>query len=262
MPVYTDITLIDLPAQPRIISLVPSLTELLYDLGLDQEVIGITRFCVHPRHWYRSKTRIGGTKDLNVSLVRNLHPHLLVASKEENIKEQVQALATDTAVWLTDIRTLEDALLLIRQAGTLTGHQQQAHRIHDIVAGSFARIRPLAAEPVRTAYLIWKNPYMTVGDDTFIHHMMAAGGFVNVFTGQQRYPVTDAGQLRAKNLQVLLLSSEPYPFREKDLDELQSQLPGVAVALVDGELFSWYGSRLQHTAAYLQKLKTQVLSSS
>lgn len=262
MPLFTDIRSVNLPPQPGIVSLVPSLTELLYDLELDEQVTGITRFCIHPASWYRTKTRIGGTKDLKLPLIKSLRPGLIIASKEENVREQVEELALEFPVWLTDVRTLEGALLVIREAGLLLSRTVQAESLYLQVHESFKRLIPLAAEPVSAVYLIWKNPYMTVGADTFIHDIMVAAGFVNMFGNEQRYPVIDIAVLQSKKPQLLLLSSEPYPFRNDDLDELQELLPATRIVLVDGALFSWYGSRLRLSAAYLQLLKADTRPSS
>lgn len=240
------------PAQ-RIVSLVPSQTELLHDLGLEAEVVGITRFCVHPAHWRRTKTRIGGTKDVRVERVRALAPDLVIANREENVKEQVEAIRGFCPVWTSDVNELPDALEMIRSVGRLTGREAAAGNMARSIEDGFDAIgRP--EFPVRTAYLIWKDPWMAAGGGTFIDDMMRRCGFSNVFADRPRYPVTSLDELSASGAQRVLLSSEPYPFRERDLEAVRRELPRAEVSLVDGEMFSWYGSRLRESARYLMGL--------
>jgi len=262
MPVYTDQlhrTVVISEAPKRIISLVPSQTELLYDLGLEEEVIGITKFCIHPEIWFRTKTRIGGTKTLNIDKIRELQPDLIIANKEENMREQIEALAQDFPVWTSDVNTLSEALDMIEQIGIITHRTQKAEKLSKTIEHSFSNLKFQIPNPkLRTAYLIWKDPYMTVGGDTFIHHILAQSGYDNLFATQQRYPETSISELKSLHCELLLLSSEPYPFKQKHIDELQSLLPHTKILLVDGEAFSWYGSRLLHTPAYLQQLQEEI----
>lgn len=246
---------IHLPQTPgRIVSLVPSQTELLFDLGLDEEVIGITKFCIHPNHWFRSKTRIGGTKNINIEKVKALRPHLIIANKEENVQSQVEELAKHFPVWTSDIQNLDDALEMIEQLGALTGKSEKANNIKQTINKSFQELSKEIKSLTRVAYLIWKDPYMTVGGDTFIHDLLQRAGFKNVFEDKNRYPTITIDDLVNSNCDLLLLSSEPYPFAQKHIEELTTQIPGIKILLVDGELFSWYGSRLQHSAAYFKSL--------
>ncbi|WP_121355856.1 ABC transporter substrate-binding protein [Flavisolibacter nicotianae] len=260
MPVFTDQLnrTIEIPETPRrIISLVPSQTELLYDLGLDEEVIGITKFCLHPERWFRTKERIGGTKNLNREKICALQPDLIIANKEENSREQVDELAKRFPVWVSDVQNLDDALQMTRSIGHLTGTAQKAGELAARIETEFEELDVPEAR-LRTAYLIWKDPYMTVGDDTFIHHLLEKAGFQNLFAGRQRYPETSIAALKELNCEVLLLSSEPYPFGQKHLNELQALLPHTKVVLADGEFFSWYGSRLLLAPAYFRQLHRQI----
>ncbi|MEJ8819633.1 ABC transporter substrate-binding protein [Lacibacter sp. H407] len=248
------------PSLPRrIISIVPSQTEFLYDLGLTDEVIGITKFCVHPAQWFQSKTRIGGTKQLNLPLIESLKPDLVIGSKEENVKEQVEAIAAFCPVWCSDIATLADAYEMMATIGSLTGKKGSAAEIIQTIQNEFASL-PKTNISVKAAYLIWQKPYMTVGGDTFIHTMMEAAGFENVFAHHARYPVISMQELINAQADVVLFSSEPFPFKEKHLhlfaNEWQTVNPSMPhLKIVDGELFSWYGSRLIHAANYFRKLK-------
>jgi ABC-type Fe3+-hydroxamate transport system substrate-binding protein len=246
----------------RIISLVPSQTELLADLGLGERVIGITRFCVHPREWFLSKTRTGGTKQVNMDTIHRLKPDLIIANKEENVKEQIEDLAKHYPVWISDVNNLNDACEMIDQIGLMTNTHELAKKMIGQIRENFAQLENLSAgmqtynSTPGTAYLIWRDPYMTVGSDTFIHSMLEAAGFENLFKNFQRYPEITIDEL--KNAQLLLLSSEPFPFKEKHRKEIQEELPDTKIVLVDGEMFSWYGSRLLLTPGYFQKLKRLV----
>lgn len=237
----------------RIVSLVPSQTELLHTLGLEHETVGITRFCIRPGVWFRTKARIGGTKDINFKKIDQLNPDLIIANKEENVKEQVNELATKYPVWVSDIPDIPAAWNMMRDIGVLTGKLQEADKLIGQIKKGFDTL-PMAKEPIRSAYLIWRNPYMTVGGDTFISDMMHRSGFVNVFAKSSRYPVVTPEDLVETGCRLLMLSSEPYPFRQKHIDELQRQLTGVKIILVDGEYFSWYGSRMLKSPAYFKQL--------
>lgn len=245
-----------LPSTPkRIVSLVPSQTEFLYELGLEEKVIGITKFCIHPTEWFRSKIRIGGTKNINLDKIASLQPDLVIANKEENVQEQVETLAKDFPVWVSDVNNLPEALEMMHAIGRITGREEKAEALIKQIETSFSNhLLPTINHKPKTAYLIWKNPYMTVGGDTFIHDMLQRAGFENIFATASRYPQVTVAQLQVANCQLLLLSSEPYPFKQADIDELQSQLPQTRIELVDGEMFSWYGSRLLHSAEYFASL--------
>jgi ABC-type Fe3+-hydroxamate transport system substrate-binding protein len=241
----------------RIVSLVPSQTELLYDLHLEEAVVGITKFCIHPTEWFRNKTRIGGTKNIDIPAIRILQPDLIIANKEENVQQQIEELALDFAVWVTDVNTLGDALRMIADIGQLTHKEKEAGEMVKKIEEVFVALKiPLPHIPA--AYLIWKDPFMTVGADTFIHDMMLRAGFENVFAHQRRYPAVTMSELKASGCRVLLLSSEPYPFQQKHIDEFQNELEGIKIILVDGEFFSWYGSRLLPAASYFKQLNAVI----
>lgn len=239
----------------RIISLVPSQTELLADFGLDEEVVGITKFCTHPDNWFRSKTRIGGTKQIHAGIIQQLKPDLIIANKEENVKEQVEALADSFPLWVTDVNTIDDACKMIHDLGSITGKKAAADIIVEKIKYSFSLLATPIVKP-RVAYLIWRSPYMTVGHDTFIHSMLELAGYENVFAGRTRYPEISVEELQKAGCDHVFLSSEPYPFSKKHIDELQPLLPGVKIMLVDGEMFSWYGSRLLRSASYFLSLRS------
>jgi ABC-type Fe3+-hydroxamate transport system substrate-binding protein len=234
----------------RIVSLVPSITELLYDLVPADHIVGTTFFCVHPAGKVESSSRIGGTKTLKIDKIRALKPDLIIGSKEENVKEQVEVLANEFHVWMSDVKTLNDAFDMILQLGRLLHNEAAAQSIMANMAGGFERL-PKAGK--RALYLIWRNPYMGAGNDTFIHEVMAAAGFYNVLS-IPRYPELSLEQIQGLNPEIIFLSSEPYPFKQKHVAELAQQVPETKIELVDGELFSWYGSRLLNSPAYLTQL--------
>lgn len=253
----------------RIISLVPSITELLHDLGLEDEVAGITKFCVHPQNWFRSKIRIGGTKNVNIEKARSLQPDLIIANKEENVKEQVETLESISPVYISDINTYEDALEMIETVGVLTGKKEKAAEIIDqieIAFGQNFKIQGPNSNDSRvtgnwqpaTCYLIWRNPYMTTGGDTFISDMLRKCGFENVFANEQRYPKISLEEIAERKPQLVLLSSEPYPFKQRHIEEIRAVMPNAIILLVDGEMFSWYGSRMLYAAQYFLELREKI----
>lgn len=229
----------------RIISLVPSQTELLSYLNLEKEVIGITKFCVHPHSWFINKPRIGGTKNINADAVHRLAPDLIIANKEENVKEQIEELANYYDVWVTDVNDLSGALAMTNDIGLLTDKTHEASGlVHKIKAG-FDELKESSSEGgIRVAYFIWKDPYMVAAGNTFIDDIIHHIGLANVFSDLTRYPSITLEDVRDRNCTHLLLSSEPYPFGGKHKKEIQRQLPGIKIELADGEMFSWYGSRL------------------
>lgn len=239
----------------KVVSLVPSITELLYDLKLADEVVGITKFCVHPPEWFRTKIRIGGTKNINVEKIRELKPDLIIANKEENVKEQVEELAKDFEVLLTDVNNYTEALEMITTVGIAVGKEQEAKQLVVNIDNSFSDLQNTALKPA--VYFIWKDPWMTVGGDTFINEMMQKAGFKNIFENQTRYPEINIEALKNINPEYILLSSEPYPFKQKHADELQQQLPNAKIILVDGEMFSWYGSRMLLAPEYFKNLSNR-----
>ena len=240
----------------RIISLVPSQTELLAYLDLEKGVIGITKFCIHPEEWFRNKTRVGGTKNINFKTIHQLSPDLIIANKEENVKEQIQELGEKYDVWVTDVNNLSDAIRMINDIGKLTGMLEKASLLAFQINDGFEKLKQICftKRKIRTAYFIWKDPYMVVGSDTFIDDMMNYCGFENIFSTRKRYPQITLEEIKEHNCELILLSSEPYPFTEKHKKEIEQNIPGVKIILADGEMFSWYGSRLLKSVDYFYNI--------
>ncbi len=246
-----------LPYLPqRIVSLVPSQTELLFDLGLGERVVGLTKFCIHPAGAVRNVTQVGGTKQFRFEIIDRLQPDLVLGNKEENYREGIERLVAQYPVWMSDIYTLADALSMIRKVGELTGTADKAASLAATIGVGFARLVP--APPVRVAYFIWRNPWMVAGSHTFIDALLRHCGLTNVFGHLPRYPEVTEAQLREAQPDCLLLSSEPYPFAEKHREELQGLCPRARVLLADGEMFSWYGSRLVQSPPYLASLLGEI----
>ena len=245
---------ITLPALPqRIVSLVPSQTELLFSLGLEDRIVGLTKFCIHPQPHVKQKTIIGGTKNFRFDEIDRLQPDLIIGNKEENYKEGIEALQQKYPVWMSDIYAMEDALQMMREVGQLTGTAARAAELAGEISTGFAALRPVQP-PISTAYFIWRAPYMAVGSHNIIAHILQRCGFRNVFSDLARYPEITPELLQQAAPQLVLLSSEPYPFQEKHIAEFQALCPQALVKVADGEMFSWYGSRLLHAPAYLQGL--------
>ncbi|MCC8426081.1 helical backbone metal receptor [Mucilaginibacter sp. UR6-11] len=244
---------IELPGIPqRIVSVVPSQTELLFYLGLDKEVVGITKFCVHPAGKFNITVKVGGTKQLNIELIKELRPDLIIANKEENDQSQIEELAGFCPVWVSDINDLASAYDMILKVGALVAREGQAQLLVTDIKYQFSQLTARALN-LKAAYLIWRKPYMVAGRQTFIDHLLQKCGLINAFDGD-RYPEVTSAMLIAADPAVVLLSSEPYPFAQKHLEELKQLLPKSTLILVDGELFSWYGSRLLLAPAYFKQL--------
>jgi ABC-type Fe3+-hydroxamate transport system substrate-binding protein len=245
----------------KIISLVPSQSELLWHLGLREELAGITKFCIRPDEMFRGVTRVGGTKQVDFEKIKNLQPDLIIANKEENEREQIEELCIQYPVWISDIYNLEDAYTMMLGLGNLTDREKTARELVQQIRQRHSDFKTTIntefgwIQSKTTAYLIWKNPYMAAGAETFIDFMLSECGFKNVFSKiKSRYPEVTVQMLVEKKPEFILLSSEPYPFKEKHIEELKEHLPSSKIVLVDGEMFSWYGSRLLYAFDYFKDL--------
>jgi ABC-type Fe3+-hydroxamate transport system substrate-binding protein len=258
MRVFTDqvgrqVTLPDAPPR-RIVSLVPSQTELLADLGLDEEVVGITKFCIHPNQWFKSKKRIGGTKDVKIEEVLALQPDLIIANKEENEQGTLEILSQFAPVWISDVRHLSQARSMIAEVGAMVGKSETAQILLAEIEQGFKNVQPFL-QGKKVLYLIWHKPWMSAGPDTFIGSILQDHLGANLCIPPQdgRYPVVEEVDFMALKPEVVLLSSEPFPFKNKHTAQIQSYLPQAQVVKVEGDMFSWYGSRLRSTPTYLQQ---------
>lgn len=224
----------------RIVSCVPSLSEFIWDLGLEYELKAVTKFCVHPLGLLKEKKLIGGTKQLKIAKIRELNPDIIIVNKEENTQEDVRELGRNFSVYVTDFSDYPSALNSLKILGKILGKEAAARHLISL----FDKINfPLKNKSC--LYFIWKNPYMLAGNDTFIHSMLKQHGYHNIIE-EKRYPEMDTEELKKLSPQYVLLSSEPYPFNEKHLCEFQDLFPHSNIKIVDGERFSWYGTRLLH----------------
>jgi len=241
----------------RIVSLVPSQTELLVDLGLEDSIVGLTKFCVHPIHLRKEKTIVGGTKQVHFDKIKALKPHVILCNKEENSKEMVEELEKIAPVHVSDIYTMADTIVLIKQYGELFEVQKKATQITDKLSNLVTEFKTyIKNKPTcKVAYFIWRKPWMVAGNTTIIHHLLSLNKFENVFKDVPRYPEVELSSLLTTHKpDFVFLSSEPYPFKNKHIEELNNLLPNTKILLVDGEYFSWYGTRLLGAFSYYKSL--------
>lgn len=246
-----------IPLPPRrVISLCPSQTETLVAFQLGDRLVGRTKFCIHPQPALESVAKVGGTKQVNFELIHQLNPDLIICEKEENTPEMVEQLAKDFPVFVTDVVDVPSALRMIYDLGRITDSEAEAESIVRDITTGFETL-PTLAPPKRTAYLIWRKPWMVAGHSNYIHALLTQLGLQNVFADRSsRYPEVTGQELAEANPEVVLLSSEPFPFKEKHIEELKEFLPRAEIRLVDGEMFSWYGVRMREAVQYLSGLVT------
>ncbi len=236
----------------RIVSLVPSQTELLVDLGLSEKIVGVTRYCVHPKGFKKEKVLIGGTKRFDFDKIEALSPDLIIGNKEENYKEGIEELQKKYPVWMSDIFDLKDALSMMEAIGEITNTSIKCSNIVQKVKKEFEKVSSVFCGKL-VLYFIWRKPYMCVGENTFIDKMIESCGGVNICP-KDRFPSFELEELKEIKPDVVLLSSEPYSFKEKHLPEFKEIFPDAIVQVVDGEMFSWYGSRLLYAPSYFNSL--------
>ena len=268
MPVYTDqiSRKFQLHATPkRIVSLVPSQTELLCDLGLEDSIAGVTKFCVHPKHLRKAKTEIGGTKKLHFDRIDALKPDLIIANKEENNREDIDRLSEKYPVYVSDIENLDHAQAFANDMGTLTGNEEKAGILNTRITAAVDSLKQVVEnrKSINALYLIWKDPYMAAGTESFITEMLQICGIENSLAkwgkAGLRYPEITIEEIKLLNPDIILLSSEPYPFKAIHGSEIKDQTQ-IKTMLVDGEAFSWYGSRILHCLPYLKKFIQEINS--
>ncbi len=241
----------------RIISLVPSDTELVYDLGAGKRLVGITDYCIHPADQTNKKTTIGGPKQFNFAAIDALRPDFIIGNKEENYQEGIEQLRQHYPVWMSDINTLEDALEHIECIAQIIDQQEQGQTLVAAIRQGFEEFTP-SQPPATVAYLIWDKPLMVAGGQTFIHELLTLAGYTNIFVAKARYPQIKDLDILNSSPDLIFLSSEPYPFTRQHLERFQKRFPSSKVVLVDGEMFSWYGSHLKKAPAYFKQLAKTV----
>ncbi|WP_028890081.1 ABC transporter substrate-binding protein [Tenacibaculum ovolyticum] len=244
----------------RIISLVPSQTELLVDLGLEDSIIGVTKFCIHPSHLINNKTIVGGTKTIKLDKIKGLNPDIILCNKEENTKEIVKACLQIAPTHVSDIFTLDDSKKLIKEYGDIFYCKTQAQNIIKKLDSEILQFQKFIKNKRKktVAYFIWKNPWMVAANNTFINHLIELNNFKNIYKNLNRYPEIELQDIKKENPNLILLSSEPFPFKEKHINEMASNDIQSKIILVDGEMFSWYGSRLLKAFDYFKKLHNSI----
>ncbi len=246
----------------RIVSLIPSETELLVDLGLENYIVGITKFCVHPSHIKTTKTVVGGTKKVSFDKIAALQPNIILCNKEENTKEIVTTLEKQFTVHVSDVKNISDTLLLISQFGLMFNRSNRAAELITEIkreANSFKNYIENSISK-KVLYFIWKSPWMLAGKSTFIDYLMSLNNFVNCSEGNIRYPEISEKELNETKVDLILLSSEPYPFKKEHISEIEKTGISGKILFVDGEYFSWYGSRLLGAFKYFKSLHVNSLN--
>lgn len=253
---------VNIPFPPkRIISTVPSTTEFLFDLGLGNRVISRTRFCKYPESDIAKLPNIGGPKDLYFDKIRLLDPDLILVNEEENKKEQIEVLLDEFPVYVCKVRNYDEALQNILNTGKIVGSEPKSFEIANTIQARFSQL-PVNLKSQSVLYLIWKDPYMVAGKDTFINSMIEKCGFRNAIADKDsRYPKMTAEEISKLNPDLVFLSSEPFSFTKKHIQEIQNLLPNTKIELVDGEMFSWFESHLRKAGKYFNDLIQKINSS-
>ena len=243
----------------RIVSLVPSQTELLVDLGLESSIVGVTKFCVHPKHLKQEKVIVGGTKQVHFDNIKALQPDIILCNKEENTKEMISELETIAPVHISDIYNLNHALELIEMYGNLFSVEKNASVLIKDIKESYKDFGEFinSKKKLKAVYFIWKNPWMVTATETFIDYMLHINNFENYFANLKRYPEIELDTID-ESVDLILLSSEPFPFKKAHVKALERKFPKSKVVLVDGAYFSWYGSRLQKAFEYFKTLHLKI----
>ncbi|MDI1354644.1 MAG: helical backbone metal receptor [bacterium] len=256
MPTFNDqlrnrIELDEIPK--RIISIVPSQSEFLWDLGIRENLVGISKFCIHPSEMFRTIERVGGTKKLDLEKIRTLNPDLIIGNKEENSIDDIVALQKEFRVWMSDITSLDDMYAMMNSLALIFEKQKEGSLLVQKLEASLNRLKNVF-QSERVLYFIWKDPYMVAANGTFINSVLQLLGLSNAAASRERYPVLTPELIQKLDPELCFLSGEPFPFREKHLNEFQTLLPKSKIVLVDGELFSWYGTRLLQLEGYIEDL--------
>lgn len=242
----------------KIISLCPAITKTLYALKLDSQIIGRTKYCLYPQHKVNNAVIVGGTKNINLQLIQSLQPDLIIAEKEENTKEIVETLEKYFPVYVAEVQSIDGAYKMMKSVGDITGKKEESEMLISSIKAKFQTLPN--AQGKRVAYVIWKKPYMAVGNHTYIHSLLNKLGFINPFASLEgRYPIITEQQFQDANLDYVFLATEPFPFKETHLHEFLQMVPNSQPIIVNGEMF-WYGATMINIAQYFQTLFYQDLT--
>ncbi len=247
----------------RIVCLVPSLTELLCDLGLGYKLVGVTKYCVHPEEIRNETAQIGGTKKPEIAHIEQLKPDFILANKEENTREAIHKLEKIAPVYVSDISNFQELEACLLAIGKICGMDSGAAALLGRLKLTYGLLQAefTALKPVSALYLIWQKPFMAAGTDTYISWMLRSIGISNALEqlGDEgmRYPRLEPEQIATLKPQVIFLSTEPYPFTPEMAKEMEATF-SIPCICVDGEAFSWYGTRIFETAPYISQIAQQV----
>ncbi|GAA0614311.1 helical backbone metal receptor [Virgibacillus siamensis] len=240
----------------RIVSFAPAITETMYRLKLDEKIVGRTGFCIHPKDKVGQAKKVGGTKQVKLNRVHELQPDFIIVEKEENTKEMVEQLGQYYPVYCFEVQTVDDAYRMIHDLGDITDRNQEAATLNRDIQSAFKKLPNITG--TRAAYVIWKNPYMVAGGETYINSLLQKIGFTNAFeTYAGRYPEVTGEDFRQINPDYIFLATEPYPFKEKHFDEFQAMMPAAKLDIIDGEMF-WYGGRMLDAVSYFNEKLSQI----
>lgn len=233
---------------------------MLVDLGLEENIVGVTKFCVHPENLKKDKVIVGGTKNINLEKIKALKPDFILCNKEENTKEIVENCSVIATTHVSDLFTIEDVIDLIKYYATIFHCEKKATIIIDELRNTIKKFKIYIKDKstLKVVYFIWKKPWMIAANNTFINHLLELNKFENCFKDQNRYPEIILEDLELKQVDAILLSSEPYPFKENDFSDFNNYTENIKVVLVDGEYFSWYGSRLLNAFEYFKELREKL----
>lgn len=235
----------------KIICLCPGITETLYSLNLENEIAGRTRYCIFPADKIEKATVVGGTKEIDETAIRKLNPDLIIVEKEENTKEIVEILENDFPVFCAEVQSINDAYRMIGDMAALTDREQEGKQLIATIKKEFSSLPKMNGK--RAAYIIWRNPYMAAGKNTYINSLLEEMGFENPFAGLEgRYPVIEEKDFQKADLDYIFLASEPFPFKEKHKKEFSDMAPQAKITIIDGEMF-WYGAKMKEAARYLRE---------
>ena len=242
----------------KIVCLVPSITELLFFFGLEEKIVGITEYCVHPEKQVKNANKIGGPKNPDIEKIKELEPDLVIGSVEENTQNKIEKISEFAPVWLSDVKSVDSACKMITSLGELFDKTDLAENIANNIKKGFKEFD--RSQKVKVAYLIWENPLMTVGNDTFIDNILGQMGFINVFANKNRYPKIEPEELANSGAEFILLPSEPYDFKNEHIEQYKKLCPNAKAILVDGQMFSWYGNHMLVALGYLKRIQNLVVT--
>lgn len=235
----------------KIISFQPAITETMYHLHLENEIVGRTRFCIYPKDKIEKAVNVGGTKDFKLDRIHDLKPDLIICEKEENTREMVEELEKHYPVYCFEVQTVDEALQMLIDLGDITDRKKEANQLRNDIISSFKTLPQLFSGKT-AAYVIWQNPYMVVGKDTYINSVLTSIGLTNPFTEKEgRYPEVTVDDFRNEELDYIFLASEPYPFRDEHVKQFNEINDKANTQLIDGEMF-WYGVKMLEAVPYLK----------